>query len=205
MAGVLIGLSDLHYTKIISGATTPETAFAGEIKKLAKAIEAGITPNTSNAVLYADDGAAESASAEGETEISLTVDAIATAIYADLLGKETNADGVVMDSTGDVAPNVALAFRALKSNGKYRYFWYYKGTFQLPEESYQTKGESIEYNTPSINGVFVHSDIVKNAQGNGIKRMFVDEDDQGVNADVIANWFNAVYTGVTEEEETPEP
>ena len=202
MAGVLIGLSDIHYTIIAPNATDVETAFTNPIKKLAKAIETTVTPNTSNAVLYADDGAAESASAEGETEISFTVDAIANAIYADLLGKETNADGVVVDSTGDVAPNVALAFRSLKSNGKYRYFWFLKGTFQLPEESYQTKGESIEYNTPSITGVFVHSDIVKNAQGNGIKRMFVDEDDEGVNADVIANWFTKVYTGA---EVTPEP
>ena len=199
MAGVLIGLSDLHYTKIVSEATTVETAFANPIKRLAKAIEATITPNTSNAVLYADDGAAETASSEGETEISLTVDKLMNAVYAELLGKEINGDGVVVDSSGDVAPNVALAFRSQKSNGKYRYFWFYKGTFQLPEESYATKGESIEYNTPSINGVFVHSDIVKNAKGEGVKRMFVDEDDEGVDPAVIANWFSSVYTGTTTE------
>lgn len=199
MAGVLIGLSDLHYTPIVASATTVETAFANPIKRLAKAIEASITPNTSNAVLYADDGAAETASSEGETEISLTIDKLMNAVYAELLGKETNADGVVVDSSGDVAPNVALAFRSQKSNGKYRYFWFYKGTFQLPEESYQTKGESIEYNTPSITGVFVHSDVVKNAKGEGIKRMFVDEDDEGVDPAVIANWFTSVYTGPTTE------
>lgn len=199
MAGVLIGLSDLHYTTIVSGATTVDTAFANPIKKLAKAIEASITPNTSNAVLYADDGAAETASSEGETEISLTIDKLMNAVYAELLGKETNADGVIVDSSGDVAPNVALAFRSQKSNGKYRYFWFYKGTFQLPEESYQTKGESIEYNTPSISGVFVHSDVVKNGKGEGIKRMFVDEDDEGVDPAVIANWFKEVYTGTTTE------
>lgn len=199
MAGVLIGLSDLHYTTIVSSATTVETAFANPIKRLAKAIEASITPNTSNAVLYADDGAAETASSEGETEISLTIDKLLNEIYAELLGKEVNSDGVVVDSSGDVAPNVALAFRSQKSNGKYRYFWFYKGTFQLPEESYQTKGESIEYNTPSITGVFVHSDVVKNGKGEGIKRMFVDEDDEGVDPAVIANWFTSVYTGPTTE------
>jgi len=199
MAGVLIGLSDLHYTTIVSDATTVETAFANPIKRLAKAIEATITPNTSNAVLYADDGAAETASSEGETEISLTIDKLMNAVYAELLGKETNADGVVVDSSGDVAPNVALAFRSQKSNGKYRYFWFYKGTFQSPEESYATKGESIEYNTPSITGVFVHSDVVKNGKGEGVKRMFVDEDDEGVDPAVIANWFTGVYTGPTTE------
>lgn len=195
MAGVLIGLSDLHYTKITPGATKAAEAFTNPIKKVAKAIDAKVTPNTSNAVLYADDGAAESTSAEGETAIELTIDALTNAVYADLLGKTVNTDGVVADSTGDIAPNVALAFRALKSNGKYRYFWYYKGTFQLPEESYKTKGEGVDYNNPTIKGAFVHSDVVKNAKGEGIKRMFVDEDDEKVKANVIENWFKKVYTG----------
>lgn len=193
MSGVLIGLSDIHYTKIAEGATTTEGAFTNPIKRLAKAIEAKVAPNTSNTVLYADDGAAESTSAEGETEIEISIDALANAVYADILGKNINADGVVEDATGDVAPNVALAFRSLKSNGKYRYFWYYKGTFQLPEENYKTKGEGIEYNTPTVKGVFVHSDIVTNAKGEKLKRVFVDEDDEGVDADVIANWFTSVY------------
>lgn len=197
MSGVLIGLSDIHYTKIVNGAADVVSAFANPIEKLAKAIEAKVTPKTSNAVLYADDGAAESASSEGETEIELGIDALANAVYADILGKTVNEDGVVEDSSGDIAPNVALAFRSLKSNGKYRYFWYFKGSFQLPEENYKTKGESIEYNTPNIKGVFVHSDIVKNAKGEGIKRVFVDEDDVNVDPSVIANWFKEVYTGPT--------
>lgn len=197
MTGVLIGLSDINYTKVVPGATDATTAFANPIKKFAKAIEAKISPKTSNAVLYADDGAAESTSAEGETEMEFKIDALANAIYADILGKETNADGVIVDASGDVAPNLALAFRSLKSNGKYRYFWYYKGSFQLPEENYKTKGESVEYNTPSIKGVFVNSDIVKNSKGEGIKRMFVDEDDESVAPEVIANWFKEVYTGPT--------
>ena len=200
MSGVLIGLSDLHYTKIVDGATTAQTAFASPIKKLAKAIEAKVSPKTSNVVLYADDGAAESASSEGETEIELTIDKLVNGVYADILGKTINADGVVEDSLGDVAPNIALAFRSKKSNGKYRYFWYYKGAFQLPEETYKTKGESIEYNTPSVKGVFVHSDVVKNSKGEGLKRVFVDEDDTNVNPSVIANWFTSVYTGPTPSE-----
>lgn len=201
MAGVLIGLSDIRYTKVVPGAIDVATAFVNPIEKLAKAIEAKVAPKTSNAVLHADDGAAESTSSEGETEIELKIDALANAVYADILGKTVNEDGVVGDSSGDVAPTIALAFRSLKSNGKYRYFWYFKGNFQLPEENYKTKGESVEYNTPSVKGVFVHSDIVKNAKGEGVKRYFVDEDDEGVAPEVIANWFKKVYTGPT----TPTP
>lgn len=188
MAGVLIGLRDLYVAEIDETAGTFETPY-----RIAKAIEATVTPNVSNAVLYADDEAAETATSEAETEIGLTVDALSNAIYAKLLGKHVNADGVVEDSSGDIPPKVALLFRSLKSNGKYRYYAFYNGSFQVPEESFATKGESVEYNTPSITGVFIHSQTIKNAKGEGIKRVFVDEDDADVDASIIENWFTEVY------------
>ncbi|TQR26843.1 hypothetical protein C7Y47_23950 [Lysinibacillus sphaericus] len=143
MAGVLIGLSDIHYTKIKPGGTDATTAFANPIQKLAKAIEAKVTPKTSNTVLYADDGAAESTSAEGETEIELKIDALANAVYADILGKETNEDGVVIDASGDVAPNIALAFRCLKSNGKYRYIGITKATSNYLKKTIKLKVKAL--------------------------------------------------------------
>lgn len=186
MAGVLIGLRDIYVAEVTEGVFgTPE--------RLAKAIEATVTPNVSNVILYADDGAAESSSSEGETEITLGIDSLSNAMYAKLLGKTVNTDGVVEDSSGDQPIDVALGFRSLKSNGKYRYFWFYKGKFQLPEENYQTKGETIEYNTPSIVGTFVHSDTVLNAKGEGIKRVMVDEDDADVLPATISSWFTSVY------------
>lgn len=187
MAGVLVGLKDLFFAPEKAGAEGGyDTPY-----KIAKAMEATVTPNVSNTVLYADDSAAESASAEGETEIELGIDALANGIYAKLLGKQI-VNGGVIDTTADIAPNGALMFRSLKSNGKYRYIVFYKGNFQLPEESYKTKGESIEYNTPTIKGVFVHSDSVVDAKGNGIKRYFVDEDDEDADPEVIAQWFTEV-------------
>lgn len=188
MAGVLIGLRDLYVAEIDDTDGTFGTPF-----RIAKAIEATVTPNISSVVLYADDSAAESASSEGETEISLGIDALSNSTYARLLGKTVNSDGVVEDSSGDQPPNVALGFRALKSNGKYRYVWYYKGKFQAPEESYNTKGETIEYNTPTITGTFVHSDTVLNSRGEGIKRVVVDEDDEDVALGVAEGWFGKVY------------
>lgn len=188
MAGVLIGLRDLYVAEI----DETDGSF-GTPYRIAKAIEATVTPNVSNAVLYADDEAAETATSEAETEIALTVDAFSADIYAKLLGKNVNSDGVVEDSSGDIPPKLALMFRSLKSNGKYRYYAFYNGSFQVPEESFATKGESVEYNTPSITGVFIHSQKILNAQGEGIKRVFVDEDNATVAPDVIANWFTTVY------------
>lgn len=187
MAGVLIGLRDIYFAPLKSSS---ENGFDAPFR-VAKAIEAKVTPNTSSAVLYADDGASESASSEGETEIELGIDQLANDVYAKLLGKQTIGGGAI-DTTGDISPNGALMFRSLKSNGKYRYVVYYKGSFQPPEEEYKTKGESIEYNTPTIKGTFVHSDTVLDDDGNGIKRWIVDEDDTNANLTAIANWFTSV-------------
>lgn len=188
MAGVLIGLKDIFVSEIDKTDGT-----FGTPERVAKAIEANVTPNVSNVILYADDGAAESASSEGETVIELNIDALTNKMYAKLLGKTVNSDGVIEDSSGDQPIDVALGFRSLKSNGKYRFFWFYKGKFQLPEESYRTKGESIEYNTPTITGTFVHSDKVLNTKGEGIKRVIVDEDDTEVDGAITTGWFAAVY------------
>jgi len=195
MAGVQIGLKDLFFAEIDETTGTYGTPY-----KIAKAIEASVTANVSTVVLYADDGAAETASSEGETEISLGIDQLTNEVYAKLLGKTINSDGVVQDSSGDIAPKGALMFRSLKSNGGYRHIVYYKGSFAPPEESFTTKGESIEYNTPTIVGTFVHSDTVLNAKGEGLKRSVVDSDDTALSdPTIVTNWFTAVY------EEVPTP
>lgn len=191
MAGSLIGLRDLYVAEI-----DPTDGTFGVPYRIAKAIEAKVSPKVSSTILYADDGAAESTSSEGETEIELGIDALENGIYAKLLGKKTDANGVVEDSSGDIAPNVALMFRSLKSNGKYRYIIYYKGSFQVPEENYKTKGESIEYNTPTIKAVFVHSDTMLNTDGEGIKRRVVDEDDPTIKPAIFETWFTKVYDGI---------
>lgn len=191
MAGVQIGLKDLFFSEITE---TGGVSTFGTPYRIAKAIEAGVTANVSTVVLYADDGASETASSEGESEISLGIDQLTNEIYAKLLGKTVSTEGVVVDTSADIAPKGALMFRSLKSNGEYRYIVYYKGSFAPPEETFNTKGESIEFNTPTIVGTFVHSDTVLNAKGEGIKRSVVDSDDTVLtDPTIVENWFTDVF------------
>ena len=55
----------------------------------------------------------------------------------------------------DDPPYMAIGFRAKKANGMYKYIWLYKVKFAIPSESYQTKGDSIEFTTPEITGQFI--------------------------------------------------
>lgn len=175
----LVGLKDIHVALLNDG--TYEVP-----KKLAKAIEAKITPNSSSVTLYADDGAAETASSMGDIEVELNIDDLPSDKYALIMGKTVNSDGVIVDNTSDVAPYLALGFRSAKSNGEYRYVWLYKGKFELSEETYKTKGEEVEFQTPTIKAKFLVDD-------NGDWRAKVDSDDTGIKAGVIEDWFKNVY------------
>jgi uncharacterized protein YjdB len=62
--------------------------------------------------------------------------------------------GLLKKGANDVAPWVACGFRSLKSDGSYRYFWLTKGKFRPTEENIETKGDSVNFQTPSITGSF---------------------------------------------------
>lgn len=180
----IVGLKDIHVA-LLNQDGTYETPV-----RLAKAIEASITPNVNSTTLYADDRAVETVSSLGEIEVELNIDDLSTEKYALIMGKTINTDGVVVDKADDVAPYVALGFRSQKANGAYRYVWLYKGKFEPSEESYKTKEDSIEFQTPTIKAKFV-------AREDGKWRAKVDSDDPGVNQTVITNWFTAVYEELT--------
>lgn len=179
----LIGFDKCYYSKITEGEDGNET-YSTPVA-LPGAISLSITPNTNNNTLYADDGAYEDTTALGNIDVELGLADLAPEIQADILG-HTMKNGVLMRKSSDVQPYIALGGRSLKSNGKYRYFWLVKGKLNIPEQSRQTKGESIEYNTPSLSGSF----IKRNLDNTWI--MEADEDSKGLNATTITNWFTAV-------------
>ena len=71
-------------------------------------------------------------------------------MLAELLGQEVDENSVVWAGKEDEPPYVAVGFRAKKTGGKYRYVWLLKAKFKVPSEKYETKGESIKFNTPDI-------------------------------------------------------
>lgn len=183
----LIGLNSLYYVKLTSDDETG-VVYDTDVKRMAKAIEANIKPNVSSDTLYADDGPAEVNETMGEIEVELNVDDLSTEVYADLLGKTVNTDGVVEDSSDDRAPYVAIAFRSPHSKGGDQYVWLYKGKFTQPEEARKTKGESLEYQTPTIVGKFVKRDF------DNKWRAIANSTDEGIDQTKIDNWFKEVYT-----------
>ena len=177
-----IGLKDLYYA-IITEENGIETY--GTPKKLSEAMTADLSVTTADATLYADDELSENVSEFASCTLSLGIKELSNEVLKDLLGQEVDEDGVLYAGEGDNPPYVAVGFRAKKMGGKYRYIWLQRGVFKVPNESFATKGESITFNTPKIEGTFSKSKATGKWKA----------DYTGLPTDTVAaKWFEEVKT-----------
>lgn len=185
-----IGLDKLYYSKITEG-TNGEETYAAPVS-LAKAIKADLSVELAEAVLYADDGAAEVVKEFKSGKLALGVDDIGATAAQDLTGATIDDNGVLISTGEDGGTPVAIGFRAKKANGKYRYFWLFRVKFGIPATNLQTKGDSITFQTPTIEGTVMRRNKL-DGQGNHPWKAEVSEDDAGVSAATITTWFTQVY------------
>ena len=185
-----IGLDKLFYAKITEDESGDET-YATPVQ-LAKAMTADLSVELAEATLYADDGASEIVKEFKNGTLSLGVDDIGAAVASDLTGATIDANGVVVSASEDGGEPVAVGFRAKKSNGKYKYYWLYRVKFGIPATNLATKGDSITFSTPTIEGTILRRNKV---DGNGKHpwKAEVTEGDTAVTADIITNWYKQVY------------
>ena len=185
-----IGLDKLYYSKITEDENGNETYAVPQ--SLAKAMTAELSVELAEATLYADDGAAEVVKEFQSGTLSLGVDNIGLLVAADLTGATIDKNNVLVSASEDGGDPVAVGFRAKKANGKYRYFWLYRVKFGIPAANLTTKGDSIEFSTPSIGGTVMRRNKEDSA-GRHPWKAEVSEDDTGVPATVVKNWYSAVY------------
>ena len=185
-----IGLDKLFYAKITEDESGDET-YATPVQ-LAKAMTADLSVDLAEATLYADDGASEIVKEFKNGTLSLGVDDIGAAVASDLTGATIDANGVVVSASEDGGEPVAVGFRAKKSNGKYKYYWLYRVKFGIPATNLATKGDSITFSTPTIEGTILRRNKV-DGKGKHPWKAEVTEGDTAVTADIIANWYKQVY------------
>lgn len=193
-----IGLDKLYYAPITENEAGEETY--GTPAQLAKAISADLSVELAEATLYADDGASEVVKEFKSGTLSLGVDDIGKAVAAALTGVTIDDNGVIISASEDGGEPVAVGFRAKRSNGKYRYFWLYRVKFGIPSTSLATKGDSIAFNTPTIEGTVMRRNKADES-GKHPWKSEVTDGDTGVTETVITNWYSSVYepafTGIT--------
>jgi phage major tail protein, phi13 family len=185
-----IGLDKLFYAKITEDDAGDETY--GTPVQLAKAMNADLSVELAEATLYADDGASEIVKEFKNGTLSLGVDDIGASVASDLTGATIDANGVVVSASEDGGEPVAVGFRAKKSNGKYKYYWLYRVKFGIPATNLATKGDSITFSTPTIEGTILRRNKV-DGKGKHPWKAEVTEGDAAVTSDIITNWYTEVY------------
>ena len=185
-----IGLDKLYYAPITEDENGEET-YCTPVQ-LAKAISAELSVELAEATLYADDGASEVVKEFKSGTLSLGVDDIGPSVASDLSGVTIDKNNVIIASSEDATSPVAIGFRAKKSNGKYKYFWLYRVKFGIPASSLATKGDSITFSTPTIEGTIMRRNK-PDGKNNHPWKAEVTEGENNVSNDTITNWYKNVY------------
>ncbi|WP_084489533.1 major tail protein [Clostridiisalibacter paucivorans] len=185
-----IGLDSLYYAKITEDQNGIETY--GTPKVLAKAMTAELSVELIEAILYADDGASEVVKEFKSGALTLGIDDIGSLVAQDLTGCKIDSNNVVVSRSEDGGSPVAVGFRAKKANGKYRYFWLYRVIFSVPATTLATKGDSITFSSPTIEGTVFRRNKLDGENKHPWKAE-VTEGDTGVSASTISSWFTSVY------------
>jgi phi13 family phage major tail protein len=185
----VIGLDSIYVAAVTADSASAYTAGTPEI--LAPAAEISMKPVSSQETQYADNQPYDVFAAEAETDMEITLTGVPSEMLALILGSEFDAvSGRVYDNAG-TPPYMALGFRAMKSNGSYRYFWYQKVMFSPPEEGAVTKADKASPKTIKLICKAIKT-IYKWDLGDvtdSVKRVYGDEDTDNFSA---TSWFSQV-------------
>jgi phi13 family phage major tail protein len=188
-----IGMDRLFFAPITEDIDGQETY--GTPIQMAKAINADLTITLTEATLYADDGLAYVIKDFSSGTLVLGVDDLGMTVVKALTGASVDDNGVLISASEEIGDPVAIGFRAAKPNGDYRYFWFYRVKFGFPAANLQTKGDTITFQTPTLEGTILRRNRLDERGNHPWKAEVVDSEAGG---DVIENWYAEVYEPVFE-------
>lgn len=176
-----LGLKDLYYSVITEGQDGTEEY--GTPKKMAGAMTADLSISTADGNLYVDDALAITISEFANGTLKLGIDDLTPETTAEILGQTVDGNKVVWAGGDDEPPYIAVGFRAKKTGGRYKYIWLLKCRAKVPAEKYETKGESINIQTPEI-----ELTIMRRTKDGNWKADYVGTPD----SDTAVTWFTTV-------------
>ena len=190
---VLLGLDNIHYA-LLNSDTTAGVSYQTPVA-LKGAMTVSYNPNSNVATLFADDGPYDTAETIGEIEVDVGIADISQEDYAAILG-HTITGGVMAENATDQPVDLAFGFRAKRSNGGYSYYWFLKGKFAKPSMDHETKGDTTNWQTPTMTGKFVTREY------DGKYKESTRTDATDYTAAIGSAWFDSVY-GTTADTTAP--
>lgn len=183
----IIGLDNFYVAELTEDNSTETTYDTSQ--RIINITQANINFNSSLATFFADNGPAVAYSQMGDVEVNINVADLTPSEYALLTGASRTDKGVVELDVEASPPELAVGFRAMKSNGEYRYMWLMKGKFSVPNANHQTKESSVNFQQQELS----FRSLARVSDGLVMRR--VDSDDEnlpeGVTNTVLLNeWFS---------------
>ena len=152
-----IGLKNFKYAKLNEDGKT-----YGEIKTLAGAIESKVTLDLSEASLYANDTLKEQVSLFKSGTLTAGIDDDDDSVFAELLGKTVDEQtGIVTSNTEDLPIYVGfghIVSKIVNGEKKYKVEFFPKVKFKPFIPDSKTKGDSLEFTTPSVEATIFEND-----------------------------------------------
>lgn len=180
----VVGLEKLYYAKITkddaTGLTFETPVYLPGIKEIK------ISPKVSTEKMYAENKLWEQSTSLDDVEVSINIADLSNAQASELLGHTLATEGGIFAKSDDIAPYIALLYKANKSNGKARYGVLYKGKMELPDDNAKGKEGKTDFQTPEMKATF------QPLQNNGLWKYQVDSDDPSCPATIETDFFTSV-------------
>lgn len=170
---------------------------------ISKAIKADLNAESNDVKAYGDDGVAESDKSFKSGKVSINITDLTNKVYAGLLGhqyreataeNQATVDGVISNAN-DIAPYGGVGYYGkVTRNNKTSWMakWLYKVQFAEPADNMETKGETVNFQSETIEG-----DVFTLANGNW------KDQEEFTTEDAAIKWLNA-KANITTTPETPE-
>jgi len=185
-----VGVDQLYVAEVL---TDTAAAFTCDTPAwLAPLAELRLEPTVNSETQYADNQPYDSMDSVGETKITAIITNLPAEMYAKVTGQVFDATtGRIYEQEG-IPPYFALGFRSLKSNGKYRYYWFLKCKFAVPKEEAVTKTDTPDFKAKELMITAIkttHKFDLGGSITDSVKRVWGDEDTDSFSA---TSWFTQV-------------
>ena len=187
--GVRYGISNAHYAVYTEGTGGALGTYATPVP-MRGATQLTLTPQGSTWTFYADNIAYETGSSNTGYEVSVTIAVLGDQAKIDLLGYETDANGVVYEPADAESKSCAFLWEFDGSKVKKRGLLY-NVKFTRPTEAGNTKTDSVDPDTDEFTGTAIGRDITVNGEVKNVIKASVTN--ETATAQQYADWFEAVY------------
>lgn len=145
-------LKKLYAAKILTDtqevATFDTPIYLAGVKEIGLKVKINTEPAYAEGVVWDTDTTVEG------IDVEIDVVDLITKEEAFLLGHKISEEGGIIYNAADKAPEVALMFKAMKSDGKARYVVLYRGSFADGDESYKGKEGKTDFQSKKLVGTF---------------------------------------------------